>query len=330
MKEPLTWRSLLGDVIAHPQERQRIAQILGINPVSLTRWATGASNPRAKHIHALLGALPHLRQQLLSLLLEEYPHFLADVMALEEEPLDVPSDFYTQVLDVYAHMQPLLRSSTIITRVLKQILSQFDPQQRGGAAFILQCVPPTPGKQVRGLYSAYTHTTLPWQRIESHRQLFGIESQVGYAVQMQRPITLPQPAEESELLPSSYNLDALSSIAYPVLQERATAGCLWIVTPYPQQFSDAQIELVSHYTNLLLLAFPSHAFYPFDRISLGVLPDFTRQRSLLHSFNERVKGHIIASMRQGQILTRPHAELKVWQELETLLINPPPTSPLDS
>ncbi len=330
MKEPLTWRSLLGEVIAHPQERQRIAQILGVNPVSLTRWATGTSNPRAKHIHALLGALPHLRQQLLPLLLEEYPHFLADVMALEEEPLDVPSDFYAQVLDVYAHMQPLLRSSTIITLILKQILSQFDSQQRGGAVFILQCVPPAPGKPIRSLYIAYAHTTLPWQRIESHRQLFGIESQVGYAVQMQRPVTLSQSVEKVQLLPSSYDLDTLSSIAYPLLQERNAAGCLWIVTPYPQQFSDAQTELVSHYTNLLLLAFPSHSFYPFGQISLGVLPDFIHQRSFLHGFNERVKGHIITATRQGQILTRPQAELKVWQELERLLINPSPTIPLSS
>jgi len=38
MQESQTWRTVLADLLKRPGERQRIAQALGINPLTLTRW----------------------------------------------------------------------------------------------------------------------------------------------------------------------------------------------------------------------------------------------------------------------------------------------------
>ncbi len=40
-KQPETWRSLLKSIISDPQERQRLAEELGIKPITLIRWVNG-------------------------------------------------------------------------------------------------------------------------------------------------------------------------------------------------------------------------------------------------------------------------------------------------
>src|SRR5579883_2024761 len=61
MEASQSWRELLGKIIADPQERQRLADTLNINPITLTRWATHKSNPRPDNLRPLIEVLPQYR-----------------------------------------------------------------------------------------------------------------------------------------------------------------------------------------------------------------------------------------------------------------------------
>ena len=63
-----TWRELLGRCVQTPPERQRIADVLGVAPITLTRWVSGEVNPRPQYLRKLLVALPQYRERLLALL----------------------------------------------------------------------------------------------------------------------------------------------------------------------------------------------------------------------------------------------------------------------
>ena len=66
--EATTWRKLLENIIADAQERQRIANKLGVNPATLMRWARGETNPRQENLQRLLKALPEQQETLARLL----------------------------------------------------------------------------------------------------------------------------------------------------------------------------------------------------------------------------------------------------------------------
>lgn len=75
MQEPPTWRELLGKIVADPHERERIANELGVNPITLVRWVNNESKPRTQHLRQLLNALPEYRARLLELIIEEFEDF---------------------------------------------------------------------------------------------------------------------------------------------------------------------------------------------------------------------------------------------------------------
>src|SRR5437660_10305668 len=66
-----TWRSLLKTIISDPHEKQRLAEELGIKPITLSRWASSESDPRPQNLRHLLSALPQHREQLSESIREE-------------------------------------------------------------------------------------------------------------------------------------------------------------------------------------------------------------------------------------------------------------------
>ncbi len=99
--EQQTWRQLLGDIITDVQERKRLAAHLGVNPISLTRWAQNETNPRPQHLHGLTQIVaPQYRDRLSRLIEQDFPD-LADVgEAIENDDSTgkIPSDFYGIIL----------------------------------------------------------------------------------------------------------------------------------------------------------------------------------------------------------------------------------------
>ena len=85
----MEWRALLGDIINNVAERDRIANEIGVHPVTLTRWVSGDSSPRSHNLRQLLRALPKPQREEFLSSLEEFSSEVADI---EEALLQRPSD----------------------------------------------------------------------------------------------------------------------------------------------------------------------------------------------------------------------------------------------
>src|SRR5438128_9628997 len=133
MQEPLTWRGLLRKILRDPQERQRIANELGVNPITLMRWVHNESKPRSQHLRQLLRVLPQYRLMLSELLAQEFEGFFTTG---EDEPVDhllqeIPSAFYARVLHTRATIPKMLRFLSMCALILQQALEQLDPYRSG-------------------------------------------------------------------------------------------------------------------------------------------------------------------------------------------------------
>ena len=331
MDDSLTWRALLGKVIANPQERQRIAELMGVKPITLTRWSTQKSNPRLDNLRPLLDALPHHREALKTLLVEDYPELLYNPPEVESPPAEVPSTFYTSTTS-----PPILRNATICTLVLQQMLSHLDPHQHGMAVFIMLCVSSSPNQKVRSLRTTFGRGNPPWEsHLEHHIGFLGAESQAGHAVRSGHSIIVQSQSERNWLYPAHMFDFEESVVATPLLLGDQTAGCLYVTSIRQQYFSQAYLDLIQAYVDLLVIAFEEADFYVFHQIELELMPPYSIQQPYLLQFRQRVAQKMIVSANEKKPLTRQMAELEVWQELENELLyvalHPePPVLPLSS
>jgi hypothetical protein len=120
MNESSTWREVLGEVIQDQQERHRVAQALGVAPLTMLRWVKGQSTSRQGTLHTLPDLFPHRRDQLIELIAREDPAFsLAARPPLKGEMPAIPSAVYERVFQTLAICPPLLRSWTICTLIVE-------------------------------------------------------------------------------------------------------------------------------------------------------------------------------------------------------------------
>ena len=324
MEETQTWRDLLGKVISDPSEKQRIADTLGVKPITLTRWATGVSNPRQDNLLPLLDALPHYHQQFSELIPKEFPHFFPkNSTIIDHTPQEIPSAFYARVLNAHANSPVLLRASSICILILQQLLGHLDPRQTGVMAFIAQCVPPVPGHKVRSLRKTLGRaTTKSWEAIvENWTQFYGAESQTGQATTTGHPIIIHSSEDRLRWFPAhhTHELEG-SSVVYPILFADRVAGSLCIVSKEANYFSQTHLDLIEDYVELMVLAFERNEFYRLHDIELGLIPSREIQQPYLAQFHQRVTHAMIAASQNNIELTRREAELKVWQDIEEELL----------
>jgi hypothetical protein len=322
MEEPQTWRELLGRVTGDPQERQRIADAVGVNAVTLMRWATCKSNPRPDNLRPLVEALPQYRRQLVELIEEEYPHIFAEDAVTKRISLEISSAFYARVLSAHTTTPAVLRESTICDLVLQQILEHLDPQFKGITIIVAQCTTPSPGQKVRSLRRTFGRASPPWNiYIEHQTQFVGAESQMGYAMMTGHFIAVQSHEERMRTYPSHQSEEMESYAAFPILLADHVAGCLGVASTMPYYFTLERLDLLQRYADLLVLAFEHDKFYALSDIELGIMPDHRLQQRLIAGFQQRVSQHMIRASRQGQRLTRPQAEAVVWHELEGELLD---------
>ncbi|GCE30897.1 hypothetical protein KDA_63810 [Dictyobacter alpinus] len=315
--KPSGWRTFLEKVIVDPCERQRIASILGVNPVSLTRWANGTSNPRSKHLYALLDALPTRREELIALIAEEFPEFRTDIAVKEEMPAQIPPAFYARVLEDYHQLPPGIRNTTVQSMVIQQILAHLNPEQRGMVVYASQCTrPAVQGQKVRSLRIVSGRGNPPWHRMENNMRFFGLESLNGHVVQFQRPILIHEHTQKKRFYPTHYDQTAESIICCPLIRANKIAGSLTIISMQPQYFTDIHVNLVNGYVDLFMLGFESAEFYDFEQIALGIMPSTEIQGPILDQYNTRVTNILIEAARQQPPLNRPEVELQVCQAFE--------------
>src|SRR6266849_6162776 len=275
MKESPTWRDFLGSIIQDPQERRRLANELGINPVTLTRWVNNESSPRSQSIQRLLKALPQHRKALLELLLDDFEGLIAETEDLLTEDLlhKIPSEFYIRVLRTRATIPKVLRFSSLCDLILQQTLEQLDPNRAGIAVTVVRCMPPSVDKKIRSLRESVGRGTPPWEsNLDQQAILLGAESLAGHAVTLGRLVANQDLSEEQSLSPGYHGQWEESAAAAPIMREGKVSGCLLVSSSQPNYFQQSRQTLIESYADLIALAFEAIEFYDSRQIELGLVP----------------------------------------------------------
>ena len=327
MQEQQTWRDLLGKIIQDTQERQRIADELGVNPITLNRWVSSDSKPRPYLLRRLLNVLPENRSVLPELIAEEFPEFaLTEKEGLAEDfAQEIPSEFYNRILQVRATISRVIRFSSICNLILQQALVQLDPHCVGMAAIVARCMPPSRENKIRSLRESIGRGTPPWKsELEQEAILLGAESLAGYAIMTGRTVVNQNLKEGPSLFPAYSGVLEESTAAAPITFEGNIAGSLLLYSTQPNYFLPSRLNLIASYANLIALAFRSEEFYEPQRIDLGLAHSHLEQKPYLSGFRQRLADIMVQAARNSQPINIFEAEQLVWQQIEEELLQLPP------
>lgn len=323
MEKPLAWREILANVIRDEQQRRQIAEQLNIHPVTLTRWATGKSNPRSTKLRALLNTLPaHTREAAKISLAQDYSPLAVQTDIPVAPVHEIHPEFYRRVMNTYTTIPSGLREWSLTVLITQQILAHLDPHQNGMHVFLAYCSPPSSNLSIRSLRKIVGRGTAPWNYTDEYAtQFFGAESLVGRAIMRGHPITV-QSAEDLDW-GSAPELGsfARSICVLPLLRANQVAGSLCVMSTQERFFSHFHLDLLQQYTNLLVITCEEKSFFRHEDIVLSVMPLLEQQIPLLQSFQQRVMRRIHQATRQYHFLTKQEAELLVWQEIEEELLD---------
>lgn len=326
MHEEKSWREYLSTIITNAKEKQRIADELGIQPITLSRWISGESEPRAHNLRQLLTILPNHRDQLVELLkkekgFEEFSH-----AAHEDTRNEISSEFYSKIFVALASSTHNLRFWSICSLVLQQALSQLDTERLGMAVWVVRCMPPSgPDRKVRSLRETIGLGTPPWSgHLEQRAMFLGAESLAGNVVTLCRPSVIENLDEEHNLMPASRVDDEKSAAIYPILYIGRIAGVLMVSsTQYNYFLPQSRATLLQRYADLIALAFEPEDFYATEDISLGVMPPHEEQKPAFANFRQRVADIMIDAAGRSERLNNVQADLLVWRQLEEELLRIP-------
>ena len=323
MQKTRTWRDLLKDLLYDVQERQRVADELGINPITLNRWIQGESKPRSRSLRRLLLALPEHRDDLLALIEAEFEDFAAETRGdrVQESSLTIPTEFYKRVLHTLSAIPPVLRFSSLCDLILQQAIEQLDPYGQGVAVIIASCMPPSHLHKVRSLRESAGRGTPPWPRdLEQYAILLGVESLAGHAVSSGH-IEVNQALGKQLSMALGYkSVSEESAAAAPIMLEGKIAGGLLVSSAKPDYFSQERCELIESYAELATLAFAPQDFYDPQQIELGFLPPYDLQRPHFSNFRQQVAQLMTQETKSKRLTNIMQAEQVVWQQIEAKLL----------
>ena len=322
MSSSPSWKDILRTIIQVPAERQRLATILGVSTMTLTRWANDNSHPQRSHlIHLVQIVQPQYRTELLVALEYDYPGIHS--WQNEELPSQIPSEFFAQVLNARATVMESLRFWHITDMVLKQVLAQLDPNQLGMSITLAQCSPPSHNGKIRSLRERMGRGTIPWTADLEHLSTFlGIETLAGYVVQYQRSASIEDLSQDN-LLPAYQSEYEVSAAASPIWLDGRIAGCLIASSTQLNYFCQHRLALLNTFSNVISLALDKNEFYQPDCIQLSIMPPPEKQRPYLAKFRQRVTQILVEAARKKHHLTNIQAEQIVWRDLEETLLNTP-------
>jgi len=316
------WRTLLENVIADAQERQRVANVLGVNPVTLARWVRGESIPRRDNLQRLVKALPAQQQTLTRLLANEFPAF--DLSRDEDVSEQIPAEIYSRILNTYVTTQDAQRTWYLSDLIMQLALGQLDPNNLGAAITIAHCMPPSGiDHKVRSLRQMAGRGTYPWNTFLDQEPLFlGIEALAGYAAAVGHLVAV-QSRDEMTQVSVRWEKWEESAVASPVLLGGRIAGCLIVSSTQPGYFLEFRQKLIRQYTELLTLAFRPEEFYAHQQIELSQMPSDEVQNMRISRFRQRVSEVLQDTFRESRPITMMEAEQIVWADLEAELLDLP-------
>jgi hypothetical protein len=318
MQQERTWRDLLAEIIHDTHEKQRIAAALGVNQVTLLRWANNLSRPRSQHHKKLLDAVPaRYKQELAELFAVEFPASREPIINEQgEEPVDeIPSPFYARVFSAYTSSPHELRITSILSLILQQMLSHLDVDQEGISISVALCTAPPDGQPVRSLHEFIGRGTSPFQSyLEMQPFFLGIGTMAGFVVTHSRQLIIQNLREDKGFAHFLRTDFEESAMVHPIMFENGIAGCSIVSSTRLDFFTAARQMLVQDYTNLMALALNPGHFYKPSQVNLHVLPDPEKQRKFFANFSQR----LIATIGRltGKGVTRAEAEAITLKEIE--------------
>ncbi len=320
MLESSSWRELLKTIITNnPSERERLANEIGVNPVSISRWVSGESAPRPRNLAQLLRAIPRQYQDQFRGFIEKDDPALARP-ALEPPDDEIEYDFITEVLNTRATTPSTLHFWGISRLIIQHALRQLDSERIGMAITVVRCMPPREGI-IYSLRESVGMGTPPWEGdLEQKAMLLGAESLAGHVVATCHPEAV-QDLSATSLLPAYQTEHEVSAMASPILYANRIAGCLLFSSTQKDYFTlPSRLALIAGYTRLVALAFEPKEFYPPEIIELRMMPSLEVQRKYFAIFRQRVHSLMVESFATREPLTTVEAEHLVWQRLEEEMI----------
>jgi hypothetical protein len=315
LEEAKTWRELLGVIIRDQRVKQRILDELGIQPITLTRWIEEGTEPRQQNFRQLLNVLPEYREYFVTLLGGEFTD--SAIARADDASKDIPPEFFARVLLARANTQKSLRFWTLCNLILQQAIGQLDPDHLGMAITVVRCMKTAKSTKIRSLRETAALGTPPWPgNLEQKGMFLGAESLAGYCVTICRNVENNDIRDRSNPLPAHQVPHELSAAASPILFSGKIAGCILVSSTQPNFFlSQYRISLVQNYARLMSLAFEAEDFIEPSNIMLRMMPPIAKQEKYFHDFRDRVM-----SIMQRERITNPEAEQRVWEELESVLL----------
>jgi len=321
--------------ISDLDERRRIAQLAGVDEVTLKRYAEGKTKRIRPHLlRPLVDAWPSGERPLLTrLILEEFPDFVPSEqpnassfngLNATEAPTSIPLEVYERVLRAHATTPLSLRFWAISNLVLGAALEQLDPGPHpvGVEVVLVQCMRCTHSETVGCLRETCLLGTTPWRTDQVTPLFLGAESLSGYAVTTARPAICQNLRTNPAFLPVRVEAYEESAAAYPLLQGERVGGCLLGPAAQTDFFTPLRLQLVNTYADLAVLALRDDEFYEKQAIQLRTMPTTDVQQAHFASFRRRVNEMIGAPDRQ--VANIVEAEQLVWSQLaeELMSLNP--------
>lgn len=320
LQECTTWQAFLGQLIANPQERARLAAAVRVRPITLQNWAAGVFRPREEHIHALLKNLPAGTYPLfLRLLITDFPELLQEELPRDGFFQGLPSEFYARALSNLAFTPLPMYRQSMQDLLFQQALQHLDPERRGFSITLAVCVPPREGCKVRSLREIGGLATPPWSYTLSEKPFFlGAESLVGYAITQARPAVIND-RDEMTFFPAHWTEHEKSIAVFPILRHARIAGGLVASSVQEYFFTQPRLVVLEDYANLASCLFePEESFAP-EEIDLRLMPSYKLQMPYFAGYNRRVLQKIEEVSAQG-LHSIPQIRQLVWQDLEDVML----------
>lgn len=323
MSEQHSWRDLLRIIINDTHEKQRIADELGLNPITLVRWTTQETDPRPQNLRRLLDAIPQQRDQMLELIRDEVGFEEFSNAGMDDSSKDIPAFFCTSVFTARAATNDSMRYRTTCNMVLQQALGQLDPDRTGMSITVVRCMPPRDeNTKIRSLRESLGQGTPPWQAdLEQQAMFLGAESLAGYVVASSRLFVTQNVDKDQTYVPLARGKYERSSAIYPILYAGRIGGCLIVSSAQYNYFlSQSRLNLIKNYADLVAVAFEPEEFYNPDDLELWIMPDQEIQKQHFANFRQRVATVMLEAARNKHAINTIEAEKIVWRQLEDELI----------
>lgn len=317
-----SWRELLGQLTENPAEKQRVAEALGVNAFTVTRWVTGESEPRLHNLKRLPDVFPRYRTLFSELIQADLAPNVAPhtIRPSDGARLEVPSEYLARTLATYATTTGPFRTWSIRNLNLLQAIELLDPDMVGMEITVVQCVPPVPGQLVRSLCERIGVGTAPWDSGVGRRLLFlGAESLAGWSVGRGEPGVVQDTEQKQGPLPFRPGTDEKSAVAWPFQREGKFAGCLVVVCTRADYFTPLRLSFIEVYANALALSFRDEEFYSLSQIALHEMPilSLEEQRRCTTQLRDRV---MQLRREHGYQFSEAEAESRILQQMEAELL----------